>query len=52
MFVKVPLERTGMKREEENISEDDNTYQAILNLVVPILVNVLALLLFWYAMNH
>lgn len=34
------------------MDEDVDTYQAVLDLLVPIIVNVLALILFWYAMNH
>ncbi|WP_407385263.1 hypothetical protein [Holdemanella porci] len=41
-----------MKRKTEVMDEDVDTYQATLDLLVPILVNVLALILFWYAMNH
>ena len=43
-----------MKRKKEfmDVDEDVDTSQAILDLVVPILVNVLALILFWHAMNH
>lgn len=52
MLIQVPLERNSMKRKKEVMDEDANTYQAVLDLFVPILVNVLALILFWYAMNH
>lgn len=48
----MPLERNSMKSKKEVMDEDDDTYQAMLDLFVPILVNVLALVLFWYAMNH
>lgn len=41
-----------MKRKKEVMDEDVDTYQAVLDLLVPIIVNVLALILFWYAMNH
>ena len=41
-----------MKRKKEVMDEDVDTYQDMLDLLVPILVNVLALILFWYAMNH
>lgn len=41
-----------MKRKKEVMDEDVDTSQAVLDLLVPILVNVLALILFWYAMNH
>lgn len=52
MLIQVPLERNSMKRKKEFMDEDVDTYQATLDLFVPILVNVLALILFWYAMNH
>lgn len=52
MLIQVPLERNSMKRKKEVMDEDGDTYQAVLDLFVPILVNVLALILFWYAMNH
>lgn len=52
MLIQVPLERNCMKRKKEVMDEDVDTYQATLDLLVPILVNVLALILFWYAMNH
>ncbi len=52
MLIQVPLERNSMKRKTEVMDEDVDTYQATLDLLVPILVNVLALILFWYAMNH
>lgn len=41
-----------MKRKKEVMDEDVDTYQAVLDFLVPIIVNVLALILFWYAMNH
>lgn len=52
MLIQVPLERNSMKRKKEVMNEDGDTYQAVLDLLIPILVNVLALILFWYAMNH
>lgn len=52
MLIQVPLERNSMKRKKEVMDEDVDTSQAVLDLFVPILVNVLALILFWYAMNH
>lgn len=52
MLIQVPLERNSMKRKKEVMDEDVDTSQAVLDLLVPILVNVLALILFWYAMNH
>ena len=52
MLIQVSLERNSMKRKKEVMDEDVDTYQAVLDLFVPILVNVLALILFWYAMNH
>lgn len=54
MLIQVSLERNSMKRKKEfmDVDEDVDTYQATLDLLVPILVNVLALILFWYAMNH
>ena len=47
----MPLERNSMKKKEA-MDENVDTSQAVLDLLVPILVNVLALILFWYAMNH
>ena len=41
-----------MKRKKAVMDEDGDTYQDVLDLLIPILVNVLALILFWYAMNH
>lgn len=54
MLIQVPLERNSMKRKKEfmDVDEDVDTYQTVLDLFVPILVNVLALILFLYAMNH
>lgn len=52
MLIQVSLERDSMKRKKEFMDEDVDTYQTVLDLFVPILVNVLALILFWYAMNH
>lgn len=52
MLIQIPPERNSMKRKKEVMNEDGDTYQAVLDLLVPILVNVLALILFWYAMNH
>lgn len=52
MLIQVSLERNSMKRKKEVMDEDVDIYQAVLDLLVPIIVNVLALILFWYAMNH
>lgn len=52
MLIQVPLERNSMKRKKEVMDEDADTSQAVLDLFVPIIVNVLALIVFWYAMNH
>lgn len=52
MLIQVPLERNSMKRKKEVMDEDVDTSQAVLDFLVPIIVNVLALILFWYAMNH
>lgn len=52
MLIQVSLERNSMKRKKEVMDEDVDTYQAMLDMLVPILVDVLALILFWYAMNH
>ena len=52
LLIQVSLERNSMKRKKEVMDEDVDTYQAVLDLLVPIIVNVLALILFWYAMNH
>ena len=51
MLIQMPLERNSMKKKEA-MDENVDTSQAVLDLLVPILVNVLALILFWYAMNH
>lgn len=52
MLIQVPLERNSMKRKKEVMDEDVDTSQTVLDFLVPIIVNVLALILFWYAMNH